>query len=96
MIIHYGYEDGSGRYYVSINAEKCNACGACIDTCPEKIIKEDVVMIDIEDKEVAVVDDAFRRRIRDTCGVCHKTGTIRCVEVCTMEAIEATWEQKHP
>jgi ferredoxin len=23
MIVHYGYEDGSGRYYVSIDAEKC-------------------------------------------------------------------------
>lgn len=96
MIIHYGYEDGSGSYYVSIDAEKCNTCGACIDTCPEKIIKEDLVMIDIEDKRVAVIGDAFRRKIKDTCGMCHKAGNVRCVQACTMGAIATTWEQKHP
>jgi len=95
MIIHYGYEDGSGRYYVSINAETCTMCGACITACPQKIITSDLVMIDIDDKQVAVIDDACRKRLRDTCGMCHKDGNVKCVTACTMGAISATWEPKH-
>lgn len=96
MIIHYGYEDGSGRYYVSIDAEKCTMCGACITACPQKIIKSDLVMIDIDDKLVAVIDDASRKRIKDTCGMCHKDGNVACVLTCNLGAISATWEKKQP
>jgi ferredoxin len=95
MIIHYGYGDGSGKYYVSIDAEKCDACNACIEKCPQKIIKIDTVMVDIEDKSVAVVDENYRRKIKDTCGACHKMQEINCVKECTKGAIAATWEQKH-
>jgi ferredoxin len=96
MIIHYGYEDGSGRYYVSIDADMCDACNDCIAQCPQKIIKIDTVMIDIDDKEVAVVDDSYRRKIKDTCGACHKQHEIHCIRACTKGAIATTWEQKHP
>lgn len=96
MIIHYGYEDGSGRYYVSINAEKCDACNACIEKCPQKIITIDTVMIDIDDKRVAVVDESFRKKIRNTCGECHKQKTIHCVQACSKGAVATTWEQKYP
>jgi ferredoxin len=43
MIIHYGYADGSGKYYVSIDAEKCDACEICIEKCPQKALKIDTV-----------------------------------------------------
>jgi len=36
MIIHYGYKDGSGSYYVTIDADKCDACNACIEKCPQE------------------------------------------------------------
>jgi ferredoxin len=96
MIIHYGYEDGSGRYYVSIDAEKCTLCGACITACPQKIIESGEVLIDIEDKLVAVIGDAYRKKIRDTCGMCHKAKNVQCVLGCKMGAIAATWEPKRP
>jgi len=96
VIIHYGYEDGSGKYYVSINAEKCDACNACIEKCPQKIIKIDTVMIDIEDKQVAVVHEDHRKKIQYTCGPCHKQKEIHCVKACPKGAIAATWEKKHP
>jgi len=94
MIIHYGYEDGSGAYYVSIDAEKCNACNACIEICPQKAIVLDTVMIDIEDKRVAVIDETQRKKIKYICALCHRNKDVRCVQACEKGAVTATWEQK--
>jgi NAD-dependent dihydropyrimidine dehydrogenase PreA subunit len=94
MIIHYGYQDGSGRYYVSIDAEKCDACKSCIEICPQKILKIDTVMIDIEDKQVAVVDEAYRKKIQYTCASCHQGNDLPCVQSCKKGAIAATWQKK--
>lgn len=94
MIIHYGYEDGSGKYYVSIDAEKCDACSACIEICPQKVLKIDTVMIDIDDKEVAVVDEAQRKKLHYACAFCHQGNKIPCVQACVKGAIFATWQKK--
>jgi Fe-S-cluster-containing dehydrogenase component len=94
MIIHYGYEDGSGRYYVSIDAEKCNACNDCIERCPQKVLAMDTVMIDIEDKNVAVVLESQRKKLKYTCAPCHEGNNIQCVQACQTGAIVATWEKK--
>ena len=94
MVIHYGYKDGSGNYYVSIDAEKCDACNACITVCPEKVLRFDTVMIDIEDKTVAVVDEAQRKKIQYTCAACHRGKEIPCVKACEKGAIAATWQKK--
>ncbi|MBN2567804.1 MAG: 4Fe-4S binding protein [Deltaproteobacteria bacterium] len=94
MIIHYGYEDGSGRYYVSIDAEKCDACNACIEKCPQKVLKIDTVMLDLEDKQVAVADDTQRKKIRYLCASCHQSKEILCIRACGKGAITATWEKK--
>lgn len=94
MIIHYGYSDGSGKYYVSIDAEKCNACKICIEKCPQNALKIDTVMIDIEDKQVAVVHEAHRKKIQYTCASCHQKKEIHCAQSCKKGAIAATWEKK--
>jgi ferredoxin len=94
MIIHYGYEDGSGKYYVSIDTEKCDACNACIPVCPQKILKIDTVMIDIDEQQVAVVDEAQRKKLQYLCASCHQREAIPCVQACEKGAIVATWKKK--
>jgi ferredoxin len=94
MIIHYGYEDGSGKYYVSIDAEKCDACNACIEQCPQKVLKIDTIMIDIDDKQVAVVDETQRKKLQYTCGPCHQRNELPCVRSCNKGAIAGTWQRK--
>ena len=39
MLANYGYEDGSGHYYIKIDTSKCAECTdkACIPACPEKL-----------------------------------------------------------
>jgi ferredoxin len=96
MIIHYGYEDGSGRYYVSIDAEKCDACRICIENCPQKALKLDMVMLDLDDKHVAVVHEDHRKKIQYTCGTCHKQKAVHCIRACKKGAIATTWEKKNP
>jgi ferredoxin len=94
MIIHYGYEDASGKYYVSIDAEKCDACNICIEKCPEKVLKIDMVMLDLDDKPVAVVHESHRKKIQYTCASCHQKKELHCVQACAKGAISATWKTK--
>ena len=96
MIIHYGYKDGSGSYYVSINAEKCDACYTCIEKCPEQILKIDTVLVDLDDKQVAVVDEASRNKLQYICATCHKQNQVTempCSCACKKGAISTTWEK---
>jgi ferredoxin len=92
MIIHYGYTDASGKYYVSIDAEKCNTCKACIEKCPQKILTLENVMIDLDFKDVAAVTEAQRKKLKYTCGPCHEGKEIPCVQSCREGAIVATWQ----
>ena len=94
MIVHYGYEDGSGKYYVSIDAETCNACGVCIEKCPQKILAFEEVLIDLDFKQAAVVKETERKKIKYTCGPCHEGKDIPCVRACDKGAIVATWAKK--
>lgn len=93
MIIHYGYADGSGKYYVSIDAEKCDACCACIAQCPRKILKIETILVDLDDKQVAVVAEEYRKKLQYTCAVCHQA-EIPCIRACEKGAIAATWIKK--
>jgi Fe-S-cluster-containing hydrogenase component 2 len=94
MITHFGYTDGSGKYYVSIDDEKCDGCKSCLEVCPQKILAIDTVMVDLDDKEVAVVQEAQRKKIKYTCALCHQGKEIPCVVTCKKGAIAATWETK--
>ena len=45
MIANHGYTDGSGTYFISVDSEKCDGCGKCVDACPYGVLE--------------VVDDPF-------------------------------------
>ena len=94
MITHYGYSDGSGEYYISIDAEKCNGCGKCIENCPQQALEMGSVMVDLEEKLVATVLEKHRREIKYTCSPCNpENRKAPCVFVCDKDAISCTW---HP
>lgn len=95
MIIHYGYSDGSGEYYISIDAEKCNCCGKCIEECPQRALKPGCVMVDLEEKPVATVEEKHRRNIKYTCSPCKpESRQVPCVFVCDKDAISCTWRTR--
>ncbi|MBI4524466.1 MAG: 4Fe-4S binding protein [Deltaproteobacteria bacterium] len=39
MIANYGYRDGSGEFFISIDTDKCNGCGDCVPACPSKLLE---------------------------------------------------------
>ncbi|OGF45230.1 MAG: hypothetical protein A2231_00395 [Candidatus Firestonebacteria bacterium RIFOXYA2_FULL_40_8] len=93
MIIHYGYEDNSGKFYVSINGFKCDNCGICLEKCPEKILGETVIMIELDDKKVAAVKEEFRKELKYTCAKCSREKE-PCRTSCPKKAIAVSYEPK--
>ena len=94
MIANYGYKDGSGEYYISIDTDKCIACGAgraCLTGCPKGMFE---IIADDYDDEVAAVKQAFRRSLGFDCTVCKPAGgyaSLPCTTACTPGAIKHSW-----
>lgn len=95
MITHYGYSDGSGEFYVVIDAEKCSGCEKCVEKCPQKALEMDTLLIDLEDKVVATVTEQHRKKIKYTCSSCRpESGSSPCVLACLPQAIKCIWNAR--
>ena len=59
MLTNYGYSDASGNFFITIDTDKCDGCGDCINACPSDIFE--VVGEDpndpLREKPVAIVSD---------------------------------------
>ena len=95
MIANYGYKDGSGEYFISIDTEKCNGCGDCIPACPSKILEMVADEYDpLSDKVVAAVREEERKKIKYACAPCKPAsgwGLLTCMSACAREAISHSW-----
>ncbi len=90
MKANYGYQDGSGEYYIAIDTDLCNGCGKCAATCPKGIFQ---VTPDDYDKDVARVRESLTRSIGMLCPGyerCRSRGP-NCHSVCPTNAIEHSW-----
>jgi len=92
MQAHYGYEDGSGRYYITVDTERCTGCEDCVVICPAGVLEmmeEDPV----EGRLVAAVAEGHRRKIKYSCNPCKPTGysSVPCVEACEPLALTHSW-----
>jgi Fe-S-cluster-containing hydrogenase component 2 len=93
VIIHYGYTDGSGEYYISVDSDKCNGCSKCIQQCPQGALEMVIEMIDLEDKNVPAVTEAHRKKLRYTCSKCNpELKKTPCVLACVNGAIKCSWK----
>ena len=57
MIANYGYKDGSGEFYISIDTDKCLVCTAqraCLTACPKGMFE---IMTDDYDDEYAEIEE---------------------------------------
>jgi len=94
MIANYGYKDGSGEYYISIDTDMCIACTAgraCLTACPKGMFE---IMTDDYDDEVAAVKQAFRRTLAYDCTGCKPAAgyaSLPCTSACTPGAIKHSW-----
>ena len=91
MIANYGYEDGSGHYYIRIDTAKCAECSdkPCIKLCPEKLFATE---LDDFDEEVVLIREDARNTLQTNCATCKATGDMEpCRKACPSDAIGFSW-----
>lgn len=95
MIANYGYKDGSGEYFISIDSDTCNSCGDCVPACPANVLEMVADAYDpLSDKLIAAVREEERKKIKYTCAPCKPASRSRalpCMLACTPGAIVHSW-----
>ena len=91
MIANYGYQDGSGTYFIVVDTEKCNGCGDCVQACQYGVLEMMPDEFDpLEDRMVVSVVEAHRNKLKYSCASCKpsvdKNG-LPCVLACSREAL---------
>ena len=96
MLANYGYKDGSGDYFITIDTDKCDGCGDCVTACPVDVFE--VVDEDANDPmrndPVAMVRRDKQRKLKYECGSCKPPSykpPHPCVEACKAGVISHSW-----
>jgi NAD-dependent dihydropyrimidine dehydrogenase PreA subunit len=93
MMMHFGYSDGSGEYYIVIDTDKCNGCALCLQNCPQGALEIEDMLIDLEDQMVALVKEEHRKKLKYTCASCKpEMGLTPCISACKLQAIKCIWK----
>jgi ferredoxin len=91
IIANYGYADGSGEYYITVDTDKCDGCGDCVEACASGILE---VILDDYDEPKAVVKLQFATTLSDACpGYYRKCAGVEpnCHAACRAGAIRHSW-----
>ncbi|MFX0014787.1 MAG: 4Fe-4S binding protein [Promethearchaeota archaeon] len=95
MKANYGYKDGSGEFYITIDTDLCNGCNKCVEACPEGVLEVAENELDpLADELVVRVTDNHRKKIKYSCAPCKPTGApvqLPCVQICGNKAISHSW-----
>jgi predicted CoA-substrate-specific enzyme activase len=91
MRMSYGYSDGSGEYFITVDAAGCDGCGECLTACPAEIFSLDK---DERGRPLAIVNEKSRKRLSLLCPgfeACRQANPVNCHSVCQGEAIHHSW-----
>jgi len=93
LIVSFGYMDGSGEYFITVDNSKCVKCASkpCISACPKQILE--AITNDYDELVMAVKNEA-RNRLKEECSVCKpNTGIVNlpCISACPFDAIKHSW-----
>jgi predicted CoA-substrate-specific enzyme activase len=91
MDAQYGYSDGTGEYFITIDTARCDGCGECVPLCPAAILE---IAPDNNGNPRARVKESARRRLANLCPgftICSGSNEANCHSVCWQDAISHTW-----
>ena len=93
MLANYGYTDGSGEYFITIDTDKCVECEGrpCAGACPADVIE---IITDDYDDQVCAVRDEHRKQIKYSCAPCKPASgwkTLPCTDACPHDALTHSW-----
>jgi len=91
MKVQYGYSDGTGEYFITIDYNLCNGCGECAAQCPARIF---VMEKDGASRPRAVVNEESRKKLAILCPGVHECpigGGTSCQSICKSKAIRLSW-----
>ena len=95
MIANFGYKDGSGEFFITIDTDKCNGCGDCIPVCPAGVLEVRENEFDpLAEDQMAAVKEEHRKKIKYSCAPCksdRSSHTEPCISVCELNAITHSW-----
>ena len=95
MLANYGYKDGSGDFFITIDTDKCNGCGDCVKVCPAKVLELGTDESDpFREIPVVAVSEEHRKKIKYSCAPCKTTSgkvVLPCVKSCQLCAISHSW-----
>jgi ferredoxin len=95
MIANYGYKDGSGEFFISIDTELCTGCGECVIRCPSDVLATGEDLHDpFREGPVARVQEEQRNKLKYACARCKPVTNrcpLPCVTACTPGAVAHSW-----
>ncbi len=87
----YGYSDGTGEYFITIDNQLCDGCGECVTACPAGIF---TVARDDYGQPKATVTEEARKKLALLCpgfSSCRHTHEVNCHSACPKDAIQHSW-----
>lgn len=95
MKASFGYRDGSGEFYITVDTDKCNGCGDCITACPAHVLElADNEYDPMAEQKMAAISGASRNSLKYDCGPCKPPSGERhlpCVAACKPQALVHSW-----
>jgi len=93
MLANYGYKDGSGEYFITIDTDRCETCDGrpCAEACPAEVLE---IIEDDYGEDVCAVREAHRKQIKYSCASCKPAAgwkTLPCTEACPADALQHSW-----
>jgi ferredoxin len=93
MKANYGYMDGSGEYYITIDTDLCMECSdhPCVAACPVSMFE---IIVDDYDDQVAAIREKHRKKIKYDCAPCKPVSNcppLPCIAACTPGAVTHSW-----
>ena len=89
--VQYGYSDGTGDYFITIDTGRCDGCGECVPACPPGIFE--VAKNDASQPKAKVKEEA-KKKLAFLCPGFHACSSkleVNCHRVCQKDAISHTW-----